>query len=150
MTKEEIKDFSLRITQSSKTELVVVTYDIIINYLEAAKNSFKEDNIEEFIFNVKKAKQFINDLSSNLDFHYKLSFDLMSLYLYANKCLVSAQVKKTDEKLDSVIDVISGLKIGFLEVAKEDVRGLAMPNSSQVYVGLTYGKTSKLNEYSVR
>ena len=85
MTKEEIKDFSMKISQSSKTELVVITYEIIINYIESAKECHAGEDMEGFVFNIKKAKQFVNDLSVNLDFHYKLSFDLMSLYMFINK-----------------------------------------------------------------
>lgn len=150
MTKEEIKDFSMKISQSSKTELVVITYEIIINYIESAKECHAGEDMEGFVFNIKKAKQFVNDLSVNLDFHYKLSFDLMSLYMFINKSLVSAQVRRTTEMLDECIKIVSSLKNAFDSISSEDKRGAAMPNSEQVYVGLTYGKGSKLNEYAVR
>ena len=64
MTKEEIKEFSLRIADSSKTELVVITYDIIINYIDGAIKAYEEEELENVVFNLQKAKQFVNNLSS--------------------------------------------------------------------------------------
>lgn len=150
MTKEEIKDFSYRISQCNKTELVVITYDIIINYLNSAKQCLNENNMPDYHFNLKKAKQFVSDLSSNLDFKYKMSRDLLSLYLYVNRTLLSADIKKDVEMIDVCIRVIQELRQGFDKISGEDKRGPAMPKSEQVYVGLTYGKSSQLNEVYMR
>ncbi len=150
MTKEDIRDFSMKITQCSKTGLVVITYEIIENYLNSAIDCHKKMDIEGFRFNIKKAKQFLNDLSSSLDFNYKISFDLMSLYMFINNRLVSASVRKSVDLLDECLNIIDSLKSAFGKIEDEDKRGKVMPNSDQVYVGLTYGKGSKLNEYSLR
>ncbi len=150
MTKEDIRDFSMKITQCSKTGLVVITYEIIENYLNSAIECHKKMDIEGFRFNIKKAKQFLNDLSSSLDFNYKISFDLMSLYMFINNRLVSASVRKSVDLLDECLNIIDSLKSAFGKIEDEDKRGKVMPNSDQVYVGLTYGKGSKLNEYSLR
>lgn len=150
MTKEDIRDFSMKITQCSKTGLVVITYEIIENYLNSAIECHKKMDIEGFRFNIKKAKQFLNDLSSSLDFNYKISFDLMSLYMFINNRLVSASVRKSVDLLDECLNIIGSLKSAFGKIEDEDKRGKVMPNSDQVYVGLTYGKGSKLNEYSLR
>ncbi len=150
MTKEDIRDFSMKITQCSKTGLVVITYEIIENYLNSAIECHKKMDIEGFRFNIKKAKQFLNDLSSSLDFNYKISFDLMSLYMFINNRLVSASVRKSADLIDECLNIIDSLKSAFGEIEGEDKRGKVMPNSDQVYVGLTYGKGSKLNEYSLR
>lgn len=150
MTKEEIKDFSMKISQSSRTGLVVITYEIIENYLNCAVECHRKMDLEGFRFNVKKAKQFVNDLSSSLDFNYKISFELMSLYMYINNQLVSASVRKSDEAIDSCLNIIQSLKNAFAQIEPEDKRGKVMPNSNEVYVGLTYDKGRKLNEYSYR
>lgn len=150
MTQEEIKNYSVRVSQCSKTELVVITYEIAINYLNSAKEALKINDIDSFKFNIKKAKQFINELSSNLDFKYKISFDLMSIYLFINKTLVSVMVNRDESIIDRIIGIINNLKNAFSEVAKQDNRGQAMPNSQSLYVGLTYGPGSTLNEYVAR
>ena len=60
MTKEEMKEFSLRIAESSKTELVVITYDVILNYVESAVKAHKDNELDLVVFNLQKAKQFVN------------------------------------------------------------------------------------------
>lgn len=150
MTTEEMKEYSLRISQCTKTELVVITYDIILNYLESAKVCFKEKDVDNYRFNLKKAKQFVGNLSSNLDFKYKISFELMSLYMYINRTLVSASIRNDDVEIDECVKIISKLREAFYEVSKNDTSGKIMMNTQTVYAGLTYGPGSKLNEYCVR
>ena len=81
MTKEEKNVFSLRIANSSKTELIVITYDIIINYVNAATHAYSVEDLDLVVFNLQKAKQFLNNLSSCLDFEYGISYELMIAWL---------------------------------------------------------------------
>lgn len=150
MTKEEMNGFSLRIANSSKTELVVITYDIILNYVDTACSKYKEGDLEAVVFNLQKAKQFVNNLSSCLNFEYSISRELMSLYIYVNNCLTRNIAKRNPADADSIREVISGLRSSFNEISAEDKSGKVMKNSEQVYVGYTYGRTSTLNEVIVR
>ncbi len=150
MTKSELKDFSLRIAASSKTGLVVITYDIIINYINSAKVSLENEDIDEFRFNLKKAKQFIDDLSSNLDMRFEISYNLMQLYVYANDCILKSGIEKDTQKLDSIIEMMLKLKDSFEEVSKSDMSGKMMNPNEQVYAGLTYGPNSQLDEITLR
>ena len=149
MTKEEINIFSKRVAQSSKSELVVISYEIILNYIASAKAELAKEDTEKFVFNVKKAKQFVNDLSSVLDFSQKLSFELMNIYMYVDRCLVKSIVKRNNCDLDTVESVIGKLKIAFEEVSKTDDSGAMMKNGEQIYAGLTYGR-GVLNEVTMR
>lgn len=149
MTKEEINIFSKRVAQSSKSELVVISYEIILNYIASAKAELAKEDTEKFLFNVKKAKQFVNDLSSVLDFTQKISFELMNIYMYVDRCLVKSIVKRDNCDLDTVESVISKLKTAFEEVSKADDSGAMMKNGEQIYAGLTYGR-GVLNEVTMR
>ena len=40
MKSEEIKDFTMRITQCNRTELLVVVFDIFLKYIEDAKFAY--------------------------------------------------------------------------------------------------------------
>ena len=150
MTKEEMKNFSLRIAESSKTELVVITYDVILNYIESAIKSYEDEDLDAVVFNLQKAKQFVNNLSSCLDFKYAISRELLSLYLYVNKCLVKDIVKRNPAHADDIKAVITKLRESYNEISPLDNSGKVMKNSEQVYVGYTYGRTSTLNEVIVR
>lgn len=143
MTKKEINEFSMRISQSNKTEIVVITYEIIINYLESAKEALKIDNKEEFVFNLKKSRQFVNQLSTALDFKYEISRELMSLYMFANDRILKSELRLKDVNIDDVIKMMSELREAFLEVCKFDTTKPAMTGGETVYEGLTYGKNAR-------
>ncbi len=146
MTEEKIKEYSLRISQCTRTELVVITDEIIIDYVKDAKASFAEGNKEQFWFALNKARQFVNELASALDMRFEISKQLINLYSYVRSCLFRADIRFSDEELDEVISIITRLKDSFVEVAKSDHSGSVMEHSQKVYAGLTYGKGSKLNE----
>ena len=150
MTKEEKNVFSLRIANSSKTELIVITYDIIVNYVDAAVYAYSVDDLDLVVFNLQKAKQFINNLSSCLNFEYGISYELMNIYIYVNNCLVRDIAKRNPETADTIKSVIEKLRASFDVVSAKDTSGKVMKNSEKVYVGYTYGRTSTLNEVVVR
>lgn len=150
MTKEEIKEFSLRIAESSKTELIVITYDVILNYIDTAVKAYEDSDPDAVVFNLQKAKQFVNNLSSSLDFTYGIAYELMRLYIYVNNCLVKDIVKRNPQNAGNIKDVITKLRASYNEISPLDHSGKAMKNSEQVYVGYTYGRTSTLNEVVIR
>ena len=128
MNKQEINEFSMRISQSSRTQIVVITYEIIINYLDSARESLDNKDETNFVFNVKKARQFLSQLSGALDFKYGISYELMNLYMYVNNCLVKNIAKRNVEKADSIKSVITQLRSSFDEISSLDQSGKAMKN----------------------
>ncbi len=145
MTKEQINEFAMRISQTNRTGLVVIIYEIIDTYIETALEALKNNNLESFTFNIKKSRQFLNQLSSGLDFQYALSFELMNLYMYANDCMIQSEVKRENINLETVRDMMNKLRTAFEQVSRQDESGAVMKNSQIVYEGLTYGKNAKNN-----
>ena len=146
MTREEIQGFTAKISQCNRTELVVISYDIMKVYIRDAKKALAVEDEKLFIWNIKKAKSMLEELMNALDFNYpQVTNNLMSLYLFIqsrfNKCIF----KKQDVNLDVVVRIVDKLQAGFAEVAKEDTTGPVMENTSAVYAGITYGKGT-LNE----
>lgn len=146
MTREEIQGFTAKISQCNRTELVVISYDIMKVYIRDAKKALAAEDTSLFIWNIKKAKSMLEELMNALDFNYpQVTNNLMSLYLFIqsrfNKCIF----KKKDVNLDVVVRIVDKLQAGFAEVAKEDTTGPVMENTSAVYAGITYGKGT-LNE----
>lgn len=142
MEKEKLQDFTLRVTQSNRSELVVIIYEIIQTYLEEGKAAFEAGNIPKYRESLKKARQFVCELMEALDFQYEISYQLASLYIYANKMLIRADMKKDPALLEGVEIVINGLHKSFLEIAGQDKSAPVMGNTQQVYEGFTYGKDS--------
>jgi len=146
MTREQIQEFSLRISQCSRTELVVITDEIIITYIEEARKALKNKDRKDFLFQLKKARQFVDELCGALDMRFELSSQLMNLYSYVRNCLIKAGIRNTEENLADAVKVMQRLRSAFSEVAKTDHSGKVIENSQKVYAGLTYGPGSKLNE----
>lgn len=145
MTQEQIQTYTLRVSQASPCELVVIMYDIILDDIKNAKKAKTEGNIKQYQDELVHAGKMVNELMDALDFSQQISFRLMSLYIYVNKMLIKARVSKKWDSLSDVETVIEKLRVGFDGIKEQDTTGPVMQNVQQVYAGLTYGK-GKLNE----
>ncbi|MDF2538839.1 MAG: hypothetical protein K0S76_1860 [Herbinix sp.] len=145
MNKESIQTFTARITQASKSELIVILYEMILSELQEARRAYETGDFIIFDKELKKAHKFVNELIVPLDYKYAVSYDLLTLYLYVNKRIITAIIKKNPISLDSAESVLHKLLNGFVGVSKADTSGPVMRNTQQLYAGLTYGK-GKLNE----
>lgn len=147
MKQEKIQEYTLRITQSNRTQLVVIIYELILEYIEEARECHKKTDLEGFTEAVDKASGFVKELIGALDFQYEISRQLVNLYLYANRCLTAARRTKQAEELKGVEIVIKGLKESFETIAETDTSGPIMKNTQEVYEGFTYGKDSRNQVY---
>lgn len=145
MTKDRIKDYTLRVTQASPCELIIILYDIILDDIVTAKAAVEGNDMTAYQKELTHAGKFLNELMGVLDFSIPLSYHLMSLYIYANKMLTKARVSGNPEMLADVEMIIEKLRAGFEGIKSQDTTGPVMQNVQQVYAGLTYGK-GQLNE----
>jgi len=164
MRKERVQEFAARVTQGSKTDLIVIMYDIILEDIAEARRiltveadgaacvdkwkSYRMQTREEYKKELLHAARFVSELMAALDFRYRLSYELRNLYVYAHKCLTEAAFSGETKKLSDVEDMMNGLKAAFEKIAKEDTSGPVMQNSQKLTAGLTYGK-GRLNEICV-
>ena len=145
MDKNRQKDFARRISQANKTELVVITYDIILEEIDNGRKAIANGSKEEGRTALKSAQKFLGELMSVLDYKYDVSKRLLNLYEYVQRVLVASDIAGEDRELEGARNVIAGLRKAFAEIAPADESGAVMENSQNVYAGLTYGRGS-LNE----
>ena len=145
MTKDRIKDYTLRVSQASPCELIIIMYDIILDDIKAARLAVGAGDKVGYQAELTHAGKFLNELMGVLDYSVPLSYHLMSLYIYANKMLTRARVSGNAETLADVEMIIDTLRVGFDGIKDQDTNGPVMQNVQQVYAGLTYGK-GQLNE----
>lgn len=145
MTKEQIQTYTLRVSQASPCELIVIMYDIILDDVKNAKDAKLAENQKQYQAELSHAGRFVNELMCALDFSEPIAFRLMSLYIYVNKMLTQARISGKPDSLSDVELVIEKLRAGFDGIKNQDTTGPVMQNVQQVYAGLTYGK-GKLNE----
>jgi flagellar protein FliS len=140
LNKEAIKAFSARVTQASKSELTVILYEMILTEIKDAKEAFRNGDMTAFDKELKFAQKYITELQGNLNYRYAISYDLLSLYLYVNKRIIQAILRRVPDTLDSAESVLNKLLVGFEGVRESDKSGPVMRNTQQLYAGLTYGK----------
>lgn len=147
MKQEQVKDFTRRISQSNRSGLVVVVYDIIFAYIDDAQTALARDDYEEFRDSLTKAQRGLDELIRSLDFQYEIAKNLYSLYVFSKEEMAKAIIKKSADGLSGVKDVLMDLHAAFLEAAKQDHSGPLMQNTQQVYAGMTYGRDHLTETY---
>ena len=145
MDKEKIERYSFKVTQANRTQLVVIVYDIIMDDLRTAKESYADHRIDEFVKSLKHGQKFLIELMRTLDCQYQISLDIMSLYLYINKKIIQAMIQRKPDALEGLEDILLKLRSSFDIISRTDYSGPVMQNTEQVYAGLTYHK-GNLNE----
>ena len=83
MRQEQIQNFTRRISQSNRGGLVVVTYDIILAYIEDAETAYASADYTGFRENLVRAQRGVDRLMQTLDFSYSVSGELYPLYVFA-------------------------------------------------------------------
>ena len=145
MTKEEIQEYTLRITRANRSEIIVIVYELALKYIDTSIEAYNNGDYDLFRDNARYAGKCVGDLLEALDFDYEAAFPLMRLYVFINKQISLAPIKKDIEPLNISKRLLEKLKLSFDEIAKQDTSGPLMSNTQEVYAGLTYGRTS-LNE----
>lgn len=145
MTDELKKEYTLRISQGSATQIIVILYEMAIEYATNARDLLSEGKHDEARSEAANAAKVIGHLMGSLDFTYEISMNLYRIYEYVSKEISMAVIKNDSDKLNAPIRMLDSLRESFDKLSKEDTSGPVMANSQAVYTGLTYGKGS-LNE----
>ena len=143
MTKETIKTFQYRITQATASQLVVILYDMAIEYLNDACES---DSTEQAHNNIYMAQKVIDQLICGLDMQYEIPANLFVIYNHMKRSLISASVSLDNNEINRITGLLKKLRASFYEVSKQDDSEPLMKNTQAVYSGLTYSKGGISNE----
>lgn len=145
MNQEQRKEYTARVAQANRSELVVIIYELFLLAMDEAEKAFQKGELSEGVKEVKRAEGFLQELMGSLDHRYAIAEELMRLYRYVYEQLIFSAIRRKMVNGETVREVMSKLKEAFIEVAKQDYSGPVMENTQQIYAGLTYGKGS-LNE----
>ena len=148
MTTELKQEFTLRITQANKTQLVTILYEMVLLYIDEAENAIAADNKIEFKNAIRKIRGCIDELTASLNFDYELAQNFQQLYLYVNRELVKASLHYDKENLENVRLVIEPLHKAYEQIENQDTSGPVMGNTQAVYTGLTYGRSTLTENYT--
>ena len=142
MTTELKQEYTLRITQANKTQLITILYEMVLIYIGEAENALIADNKVEFKSAIRKIRGCMDELAASLNYDYELAHNLLQLYLYVNRELVKASSHYDKENLEHVRLVIGPLHEAYKQIENQDTSGPVMGNAQTVYAGLTYGRNT--------
>ena len=142
MTTELKQEYTLRITQANKTQLITILYEMVLTYIDEAEDALAADNKAEFKNAVRKIRGCMDELTASLNFDYELAHSFLQLYLYVNRELVKASSHYEKENLEHVRLVIGPLHKAYEQIENQDTSGPVMGNTQAVYAGLTYGRST--------
>ena len=137
MTKECKQQFTLRITQANSTQLVVILYEMLLQYLSDGEQAAED---RQFLEAVHSARGCINELLNSLHREYSPAGELSRLYLYCIRRLAQCEVRGDRSGLEEVRKVIEPLCDAYRQIQDQNPSGPVMNNSQTVYAGLTYGR----------
>ncbi len=145
MTLEKKQEFTLKISQANKTQMITIIYEMVMDYLEEAIDEIgigKKDAASRSLLN---AQNCIDELIRSLNLDYELARNLHQIYIFSKKELIAAGASYSIHRIWRVLKNFRSLHEAYRELEKFDNSQQLMGNTQQVYAGLTYGKYS-LNE----
>lgn len=144
-------DYTLRISQASPAQLVVINYELITAFLRDALDAYGSGavitNSDKPVFarNIDKARDGLQLLIRSLDFEVSISQDLYQIYEYVNRLLNTAYFGYNRTTAEEALSLMETLLTGWREAALQEP-DTPSGSAPQVYAGLTYGKGG-LSEY---
>lgn len=141
----------MRISQANPTQLVVINFEIILDFLTAAGGAFGTD---DYLTYIQKAKSGLDQLIESLDLSVELSHDFYEIYKYTYKLLSDISFTQDKDTAHNTIaetkELMTLLLEGWQKAAESDAATEEPPVASEapkVYTGLTYGKNGQAEEY---
>lgn len=139
------REFTARIAQANRSELVVILFEMFAYCLDMSEKFFGDNDSEKGVYYIKQAQGCLCELRGSLDFKYPISVNLAELYSFVNVKLAAGMAKRKPVEFTAIRDVMGGLQDSFSKIAKEDNTKPVMENTQKLYAGLTYGRGT-LNE----
>ena len=115
MTKELKQQFTLKISQANKSQLVVILYEMMLAYIDEAKQANEIEDQAAFRQGIKRAKGCLHELMASLHLEYSIAGNLMQLYAYADRQLTRADIRNSTEELVHVEAIMSKLHAAYEE-----------------------------------
>ncbi len=120
---------------ASQGRLVVLLYEEAVRQLSSASSMYDADkklpvkNIEKFGNAILKAQEIITELQVSLDMEKggEIASNLMALYIFFNKQLTEANIKKDKDVLDSILKMMKDLCESWTQAAASSANAPASP-----------------------
>lgn len=124
--------FQTRVSTTDQGQLLIMLYDGALKYLAQARDKILAKDYAAKGVLISKVIDIINELSSSLNLEKggSLATNLNNLYILCTARLLQANLKMNVESLDSVTQILSGLRSAYAQIvdtpeAKKAAREIA-------------------------
>ena len=149
MTNDQKLDFTRRITQANRSELMLIKFEILFVYFDEICTAFHADDQEALTLSVRHADAVLKSFQETLDFTYEISAQLFSLYDFHRRQLAKVLMRHSLDELHHSRKMLQSTYEGVKQAAKQDQSKPLMQNAQQVYAGYTYGKNDINESYEI-
>ena len=103
------------ITTQNRGRLIVLLHDGAIKFLKLAMRGLDQQDMETKNLYIQKALAIIDELNNVLDMEAggEVAVNLRQLYIFMNRHLTMANIKKDPQKIDEVIKLLEELNQGW-------------------------------------
>jgi len=107
-----------RIQTADQGKLVILLYDGVVKSINDAIAAIKKKNIESSHNNILKSQKIITELliSLNIEQGGEIAKNLQGIYVFINKQLMQANLKKDEKILTDVLEMVSNLRDAFRQI----------------------------------
>lgn len=140
MTKERIQDFTVRISQANKTEMIAILYDIAVEYCNSALAALEIDDKMLYRIELGRVRSTLKELMNSVNTSTELGMTLMRLYIFQKQQLTKAYMDFDKIAITHVLGIFEKLGKAYEELSKQDSSDPVMDNVENVYSGFVYNK----------
>ncbi len=99
-----------KILTAKPEELTLMLYDGVVRFLKQAQLFNTQKDIEKTNNALIRAQDIIDELNVTLNMEYEISRNLRSLYVFMKTRMVEANVKKSSEIMEELIDLATDMR----------------------------------------
>ena len=132
------KAYALRIARATQVQLVIITHELLLEFLKEAEERRANGDADGFFSASKKAARALQELINGLDFKQEIALNLYDLYVYANGELCRAQFS-LEAPLEHISEIFKELKEAWEHIEDKDLEK-DKKNAPSVTAGMTYDK----------
>lgn len=112
-----------QIATADRRKIIVLLYEGVISRLTQARQATEERDGDRRVFNVNKALDIINFLTTSLDFERggEIAHNLESLYAYVRDTIAMGNIESRAESFTEAIRLMSTLLDGWRAIASGSV-----------------------------
>lgn len=145
MTKEQISNYTRRISEANETQMITILYEMTLDYLYDAKKSLEKEDLTAYDKELTRAQNCITELIRSLNMSYGIAQTFMHLYIFSKRHLITAAIRHDATYIDDIVSIFEKMRDCYRELEKLNQAASVITGAQQVFAGLTYGP-GRLNE----